>query len=133
MKRLFSTIAAFPIACNAHAQQNPDHIVHVVNDSADIIDAKTERRVEAKLAEIAKGHDTEVVTPPLSSLRFYAEDSTIGAYSKGLFNRWAIGNAERNDGLMVLVFRADREVRVQAGAGYDASAQDQIAHVFADR
>ena len=132
MKRLFTTLAAFAFACAAHAQQYPERIAPGVNDFADIIDEETEGRVVARLAEIAADHDTEVVVATLSSLRFYAQDSTIEAYLEGLFNSWAIGNAERNDGLMILVFRDDREVRVQAGAGYDAAAQDQIARVVAE-
>ena len=131
MKRLLSTIAVFLIACAADAEQYPDRITLGVNDFADIIDAETESRVVAELAEFADDHNIEAVIATLSSLRFYAEDSTIEAYSEGLFNRWAISNAKRNGELMVLMFRDDGKVRVQAGAGYDASAHDRIARVVA--
>jgi uncharacterized protein len=41
-----------------------------------------------------------------------------------VFNAWGIGDAERNDGVLILVAKSDRRVRIALGKGY-SSRDDQ--------
>lgn len=130
MTRIFALLAALFWAGIATAQSYPTRTDPGVNDFANIIDSITEKRIVDKLAAINSDHDTEVVVVTLSSLQFYAQDSTIAAYGEGLFNTWGIGDAEANNGILLIVFRDDRELRIQVGAGYDAAQQDRIDAVL---
>lgn len=76
-----------------------------------MIDSMTQTRIARTLADIAQDHDTEVAILTLSSLQFYANGSTIEDDSKNLFNAWGLGDADTNTGILMLVFRDDREVR----------------------
>ena len=130
MTRIFAFIAALVFAGSVNAQQYPDRTDPNLNDFADMIDAETEARIDAKLAAIAADHQTEVAIVTLSSLRFYAQDSTIEDYSTELFNRWGLGDADANDGILLLIFRDDGEARLEIGSGYNDTAKEAVANVM---
>lgn len=129
MTRFLTFLAALLFAGAVHAQSYPTRASDGVNDFARIIDDETESRIAEKLATFASDHDTEVTIVTLSSLRFYAQDSTIDDYATGLFNDWAIGDADANTGILLIVFRDDRELRVEYGSGYNEDIQKQIDRV----
>ena len=54
-----------------------------------------------------------VVTLPRQDV--YAPLLTLEDFATGLFNNWGIGDASRNDGILVLVMRADRAMRTELG------------------
>lgn len=60
--------------------------------------------------------------------------SQLESYATGLFNAWGIGEADRNDGILLLVSPADRAVRLELGRaygqGYDVLAQDIVSRVL---
>lgn len=132
MTRFITFLAAVLLAQTAFAQTYPVRTAPGINDFADILDPETEGRMAATLAEIKDTHDVEAALVTLSSLHFYAEGSTIEAYSTGLFNAWGLGDAERNDGILILLFRDDREVRLETGAGYDADMQGAFDQLIAE-
>ena len=55
----------------------------------------------------------------------FAPNMSMEAFATGLFNHWGVGNAQRNDGIMVLVLPNDRAMRIELGAGY---GQDWNGH-----
>jgi hypothetical protein len=59
---------------------------------------------------------------------------TLEAFATALFDHWGVGKAETNDGVMVLVFRDDRAMRLELGAAYgrdwDRVAQDVVERHF---
>src|SRR5690606_18788505 len=64
----------------------------------------------------------------------YDPSPSIEAFATGLFNAWGIGDASRNDGILVLVATNEREMRLELGAaydqGYDVLAQDIVSRFF---
>jgi hypothetical protein len=54
----------------------------------------------------------------------------IESFATNLFNAWGIGDAERNDGVLLLVARDDRLVRIELGAGYDPFDEGRLWTVF---
>ncbi len=48
-------------------------------------------------------------------------DTSIESFATHLFNRWGIGDRATNRGIMLVVARSDRKVRLELGAGYDSS------------
>ena len=129
MTRFFACLLALLITSTANAQTYPDRLHSGLNDYADIVDADTETSINAKIADIFQEHGVEVSIATLSSVRFYAQDTPIEEYATGLFNTWAIGNVDTNDGMLILVFRDDRELRIEIGSGYDDDTQKQIDRV----
>ena len=129
MTRFLTFLAVVLCSSALQAQTYPTRSSDGINDFANVIDEETEARITEKLAALLSEHDTEVTIATLSSLRFYAEGSTIEEYTTGLFNTWAIGDEEENNGILVIMFRDDREVRVQLGSGYGDDIRTQTNRV----
>jgi len=89
-----------------------------VNDFASIIDADTEARIVERLTEYRSTTGVELTVLTITSRESYSDLPSIESFAKELFNTWGIGDAERNDGVLLLVARDDREMRIQLGAAY---------------
>ncbi len=85
---------------------------------------------------ILTGVSVTVLT--IDSFRAYtADDISFERFATRLFNHWGIGNADRNDGILLLVAKKDRKVRIELGKGYpssyDARAKEIIDTVIVPR
>jgi uncharacterized protein len=117
-----------------YAQTYPDFETAYVNDYADIIDAETEKRLTNQLMALRQDHDVEATVLTIDSRKTYGESPSLEYFATGLFNKWGIGNSDRNDGILILVIRNDREMRVELGSGYgtgfNRAAQETIDDYF---
>lgn len=122
---LFITLTGTSIS----AQRFPEPNNTQINDFADMLPDEAEVRITNILdaLEDDTGADATIVT--LSSVRFYAQDLTVAEYGTALFNTWGVGDADKGDGILLIVFRDDRELRLELGEGYDASAQARAQEV----
>ncbi|MDP5305486.1 TPM domain-containing protein [Paracoccus spongiarum] len=119
---------ALPLA----AQDLPDWQHTSINDMAGLLAPEDVQRLDSALIALFEATDIEgtVVTLP-DRARFGGNDG-LEPFATRLFNRWGVGDRRRNDGFMVLVLAADREVRIELGAGYPAAA-DAVARDIIDR
>ena len=101
------------------AETYPEYRSLFVNDYADILSAESEQQLTSELsaAKDARGIEMTVLTlPRLSDFT----TKSIETYAKNLFNHWGIGDAETNDGVLILVAFEDRKIRIAIGDGYPA-------------
>ena len=117
------------------AQGLPDPLSDTVSDYADLLPPEAEARVDAALRKGREETGVHVVVVTMERIADYGgADQRIDDFAKGLFNAWGIGDKDRNDGILILVSRADREVRIALGAGYeviwDNAAQRVIDRYF---
>lgn len=121
-------LAASALPGNA-AEPLPAPMHTSINDFAAILtDADTQTLDEALIALHGRtGIEGTVVTLP-DRARY--GDATLEAFATRLFNAWGVGDADRNDGFMVLLAMAEREVRIELGAGYPASADIRAGDVI---
>lgn len=114
----------------ATAQQYPDYRSTYVNDFADLIDAETEARITGMLKEVERERGVEMTVVTINSRLEYGDFASIEDFATGLFNHWGVGNARRNDGIMVLVARQDRDMRIELGDGYPPVFDDRVKNVI---
>jgi uncharacterized protein len=107
-------------ATTALAQNYPQFTSLYVNDFADLLDPETELRIETELKAAKRERDLEFTLVTIDSRYDYAGSNDFKEFAFGLFNFWGVGNAERNDGILVLVAKGDREMRIVLGDGYPA-------------
>lgn len=100
------------------AQGYPARESAFVNDFANILDDQAEERITAALTELKQSRDVEMTVVTIESITNYGFDGEIEPFATGLFNTWALGDATRNDGIMILVATKDRAMRIELGAGY---------------
>ncbi|WP_299349220.1 TPM domain-containing protein [uncultured Shimia sp.] len=121
MRQLIKTlilIVALPVANLATAQQYPDYTELYVNDFADLLPAEDEDRIRQKLIELREKRDIEFTVVTIRSMQDYGHDGEIEPFATGLFNTWGVGDASRNDGVVMLIALEDRVMRIEVGSGY---------------
>ena len=94
-----------------------------VNDQAGLLTPEEEERIEARLAahEAATGHQVAVLTSP--SL----EGEVLEDYALRVAETWELGRAGHDDGVLLLVARDDRKMRLEVGYGLEGTLTDAQA------
>jgi len=137
MNRIFAPLAALflallPVA--ALAQSWPVYQTTYVNDYANIIEEGAEQRITSALKSLREETGVEATVLTIYTRWGYQSGGSLESFATGLFNEWGIGNAETNDGILILVISEDREMRIELGSGYPTAynreAQDIIDRVF---
>ena len=94
-----------------------------VVDNANIIDTATEAALTQKLADFEiKGSD-QIVVATINSL----DGEEIEPYATRLFNSWKLGQAGKNNGVLLLVAKNDRKMRIEVGYGLEGTLTNQHA------
>ncbi|MDA5092974.1 TPM domain-containing protein [Aliiroseovarius sp. KMU-50] len=130
MRILLSFILLFWGAVTATAQTYPNYSEIYVNDFAGIFSDQDADRLRGTLQDLREKRGIEFTVVTLKSLSDHGYDGPIEPFATGLFNSWGVGNAARNDGLMMLVVRGDRQMRIEVGSGYGASLDGPMQRVI---
>jgi uncharacterized protein len=99
-----------------------------VVDAANILDAETEAQLTAKLDVVEKLYGPQMVVVTTGSL----DGRSIEDYSLDLGNAWALGDAKRDDGLLLVIAPNERMVRIEVGYGLESSFSDMFARKILD-
>lgn len=118
LRLVVGLLVLLPFASLAPAQQYPDYTELFVNDFADLLPPEDEARIRGKLMELREKKGIEFTVVTIDSMRDFGHDGPIEPFATGLFNYWGVGDASRNDGVMMLVAVNDRWMRIEVGAGY---------------
>lgn len=131
MRRALAALALLAAAAAAAwaAEPLPAPMHTSINDFAGVLtDADTRTLDEALIALHGRtGIEGTVVTLP-DRARY--GDPTLEGFATRLFNAWGVGDAGRNDGFMVLLAMAERELRIELGAGYPAAADIRAGDII---
>ena len=102
----------------ATAQSYPDHDDIYVNDYAEVLDDSAEAALRTRLGNLREATGVELTVLTLHTRETWVPGSRLEDFATGLFNDWGIGNAARNDGILILVLTQDRDMRIELGSGY---------------
>ena len=105
-----------------------------VNDFANLLTAKDAITIRTALAKLRDGAGVQAVVVTIRSIHGYGTgDQTIESFAANLFNKWGIGDRERNDGVLILVAVKDQKVRIELGSGYGSGYNAQTQGVIDQR
>ncbi|XCN75046.1 MAG: TPM domain-containing protein [Candidatus Electrothrix aestuarii] len=93
-----------------------------VYDFASLLSAGQETQLEQLTAGIAEATTAELDIVTVSSLH----GETIEEYANNLFNDWAIGRADTNNGVLFLIAPNERRVRIEVGYGLEPLLTDGL-------
>lgn len=116
--------------CTAVAQSYPQDVDFYVNDYADLLDDTQEEALRNTLDELYQERDIEFTVLTINRMSDYGHNGSIESFATGLFNTWGIGDANRNDGLLLFVSRFDRELRIEVGSGYGDSLNAPMKRII---
>ena len=91
-----------------------------VNDTADLLPAETEQRIEDKLAALEEATGAQMAVLTIASL----DGEGLEEYSLKVAETWQLGRAEQDDGLLMLIARDDRKMRIEVGYGLEGQLTD---------
>ncbi len=91
-----------------------------VNDYADILSDETEQEIQNTAVQLYTETTAQVCVLTIDSL----EGKSISSYSVDVFRDWGIGDAEKDNGVLILVSLNDREMWVTTGYGVEGTLTD---------
>ncbi len=94
-----------------------------VADWAEILAPETEARLEIALANFEEVTSNQVVIATFPSL----EGESLEDFSSRLAEKWGVGQKDKNNGVVLLIFRDDRQVRIEVGYGLEGALPDALA------
>ena len=97
----------------------PQPITSTVSDYDGILPAAAEKRLSDMLAKARNETGVHVALVTMDRREDHGgEGRSIEDYARVMFNTWGVGNTSRNNGILILVAKGDREMRVQLGSGF---------------
>ena len=95
-------------------------------DQADVIPVATRDAIEAKLRDLEDKSGIQLVVATVKSL----QGGDIETFANELFRTWKLGEAKKNNGVLLLVAPAERKVRIEVGYGLEGTLTDALAQVI---
>lgn len=131
MTRCFAPVFAFLLlALPVFAQSYPDYAELYVNDYANLLSPAQEKDIREDLTELRTKRGIEFTVVTIDMMFDYGHTGSIESFATGLFNYWGVGDASRNDGVMMLISRFDRKMRIEVGSGYGTSLNAPMKRII---
>ena len=92
----------------------------LVNDFANIISSENEERLEEKLVAYNDSTSSQITIVTINSL----EGNEIRDFGYRLATKWAIGQKGKDNGILILVAKDDRQISIEVGTGLEGNVTD---------
>src|SRR6516164_1856228 len=119
----FAALCLFPTF--AFAFEFPALSGRVV-DQAGVMTAEAKGGVEAKSKALEDKSGIQLVVATVKSL----QGGDIESYANDLFRYWKLGEAQKNNGVLLLVAPAEHKVRIEVGYGLEGTLTDALSSVI---
>jgi len=97
-----------------------------VVDQAGVLTAQSRSDLEAKLKNLEDKSGIQLVVATVKSL----EGSDVETYANQLFRYWKLGEAKKNNGILLLVAPIEHKVRIEVGYGLEGTLTDALSSVI---
>ena len=108
----------------------PEYEELYLNDYGNMVPSGLEARLRLKLQALKLARDIEFTVLTINRMSDYGHEGAIEPFATGLFNTWGVGDADRNDGVLLLVSRHDRELRIELGSGYGTRLDAEMKRII---
>lgn len=94
-----------------------------VTDLAGLIDQGTELKIEQFLREFEESDSTQITVLTIPSL----DGAALEDYALQVAESWGIGQAEQDNGALLLVAEEERKIRIEVGYGLEGRLTDLLS------
>ena len=94
-----------------------------VNDYANILSEETEKYIIEHSVNLYNKTTAQIVVVTVEDLK----GASIEDYSLGVARSFGIGDSEKNNGLLLIVSKNDRKIRIEVGYGFEGLINDAKA------
>jgi len=107
--------------CNpAHAAQNIPALLDPVADLANMISPAGEEKLNTVLQHLSREQGSTIAVFTVESL----DGEAIASLSMRAAQKWSLGHADRDDGVLLTVARKERQIRIEVGEGIEGHLTD---------
>lgn len=122
MKKLVAILLLLVLPSLAHALEVPALRGHV-NDYAGMLSPGAAQRIEAELSAFERSDSTQIAILTIPSL----EGEDLEGYSIKVAEAWKIGQQDKDNGVILLVAKQDRKIRIEVGRGLEGKLTDLLS------
>ena len=94
-----------------------------IYDEVGMVSDETKNHIVQTAKELEQKTGAQIVVAIVHDL----QGMPIEDYSVALFEKWKIGNKEKDNGLLLLISKEDRKFRMEVGYGLEGSIPDSRA------
>ena len=117
-------IFCFFFAFSANAYFNPGQPTGFVNDYTNTLNSEEKQQLENKLEQFEKETSNEISIVIIESL----EGDVLENFTVELFKEWGIGKKGKDNGVLVLIAKDDKKMRIEVGYGLEGALTDAQAN-----
>jgi len=119
---VLSTVLSLSLGFSAAIQAEPDFpkLTGRVVDNANLLDATEEVALTSELEAHESATSNQIVVVSLPSLQGYS----VSEFANLLARHWKIGQAQTNNGVLMLIAPEERKVRIEVGYGLEGVLTD---------
>lgn len=118
---IFLTLFLLPAPSLAYV--SPGTPTGFVNDYANLFSTEQKSLLERKLSDFEATSTNEISVVTISSL----EGDAVENYADKLFQEWGIGKPKTDNGVLLLIAKEDRKMRIEVGYGLEGALTDAIS------
>ncbi len=118
--RTLPAVLLLALAAVASAQPPVPALTGRVVDTAEILSPAVEATLTERLAAHEDSTSNQVAVLTIPAL----DGAILEPYATEVFRTWGLGQADRDNGVLLLVARDDRELRIEVGYGLEGSLTD---------
>jgi len=97
-----------------------------VYDMANMMTEREGKLLEQKLIRYSDTTSTQIVVITINSL----EGNEVGIYATELAHKWGIGQAGKDNGILVLAAKDDKKVTIRTGYGIESILTDALSRAM---
>lgn len=128
VRRSFVLVPLLAFVAVAGAAKDVPFLSGRVNDTANLLSADARQRVEGMLQAFEKQNGAQIAVLTIDSL----EGDVLEDYSMRVAETWKLGRKGIDDGVLFLIARDDRKMRLEVGYGLEGKLPDAICRRILD-
>jgi uncharacterized protein len=129
MRQLRTSLLALLVLCAAAwaaIEANFPALTGPVVDAAAILDGDAQDQISRELLDYQSRSGHQIVVATVPSLEGY----DIRDFGNRLFRHWALGDKQRDDGVLILVAPSERKVSIEVGYGIEPDLTDALSKII---
>lgn len=126
IKRLYFLFLLLPVL--AGAQNYPAKPSNYVNDETGTLSQEQQAALNAKLKTYEDTTTNQIFVYMAASLN----GQDLEQYSQEIFHNWKIGQKDKNNGVLITIFKDDHKFRIQTGYGLEGQLPDLLTKRIQD-
>ena len=111
------------------ADDFPERSNRLITDFTNTLSSDETAQLEQKLVAFNDSTSTQIAVVMMQSTGFY----DISEYAVQLYNKWGIGQKDKNNGVLILIAKEDRKVFINTGYGIEGVLPDILCKRIVDR